>query len=147
LRAGYSAKSASDIGFELTHKPKIIDAITRIMAKREAEAAVDRKWVLARLVQVEAEAAETMKGAKGRAAARQARIRTLHLIGLHRDVNAFRTPLAPEGGANGGGGRHAMDLSGLTDKELDDLERLLAKASHAGSDPAGTDGAEPPAGA
>jgi phage terminase small subunit len=132
IRAGYSKKSAKDIGHELTRKPKIIDAITAFLAKREDRASIDRKWVLARLVDVEAEAAKVAddKDATGKAAARLHRLRALELIGKHVDVNAFRTQL----GISGPDGSPLWDLSRLNDEELDTFERLLAKISVIGSD-------------
>lgn len=132
IRAGYSVKSASDIGHELTRKPKIIDAITAYLAKRTDKAEVNAKWVLARLVDVEAEAASVAadKDATGKAAARLHRLRALELIGKHVDVNAFRTQF----GLSGPDGSPLWDLSRLTDEELDTFERLLAKISVVRSD-------------
>lgn len=139
IRAGYSAKSAKDIGYELTRKPKIIDAITAVLAKRVEKAEVDAKWVLARLVDVEAEAAKVAddrdRGAGSRAAARLHRLRALELIGKHVDVNAFRTQF----GISAPDGSPLWDLSRLDDGELDTFERLLAKISVLRSDPGGAD--------
>jgi phage terminase small subunit len=145
IRAGYSARSASDIGYELKHKTKIVDAITAYLAKREDKAEISRSWVLARLVDVEAEAAKVAedKDAVGRTAARLHRLRALELIGKHVDVNAFRTQL----GISGPDGSPLWDLSRLSDEELDQFERLLAKISVIGSDPGREDRAEGPAGA
>jgi phage terminase small subunit len=137
IRAGYSAKSAKHIGHELTRKPKISEAIIGILAKREAKAAIDARWVLARLVDVEAEAANVAEGKDpaGKSAARLHRLRALELIGKHVDVNAFRTQL----GISGPDGSPLWDLSRLDDEELDIFERLLAKISVLRSDPARTD--------
>jgi phage terminase small subunit len=135
IRAGYSAKSAKDIGHELTRKPKIIDAITAYLGKREASAAIDRKWVLARLVHVEAETTkvgddkDASDGAKS--VARLHRLKAIELIGRHVDVNAWRGGL----GLPGPDGSPLWDLSRLNDEELDQFERLLAKISVIGGDP------------
>lgn len=139
IRAGYSPKSASDIGYELKQKPKIIDAITAYLAKREEKADVNAKWVLAKLVDVESEAAKVASGTDAtggsKAAARLHRLRALELIGKHVDVNAFRTQL----GISAPDGSPLWDLSRLNDEELDQFERLLAKISVIGSDPRGAD--------
>jgi phage terminase small subunit len=144
IRAGYSRHSAADIGYELTHKPKIVDAITAYLAKREEKAEISRGWVLARLVDVERETAEVLsaKDGTGKAAARLHRLRALELIGKHVDVNAFRTQL----GISGPDGSPLWDLSRLNDEELDTFERLLAKISVIGSDTVRADHAATAAG-
>lgn len=128
-RAGYSHKTAANIASELKHKPKIIDAITRLLAKRAEKTAIDAGWVLARLVAVELEAAEAAKSGKAGNAPRLHRLKALELIGKHVDVNAFRTQLgfSPQEGSE-----RLWDLSRLDDEELDTFERLLAKISVAG---------------
>jgi len=134
IRAGYSVKSAADIGSENLQKPAIIEALTRHMAGREEKAGVDRAWVLARLVNTEAEAAQAIEDGKankglGVATARAHRLRALELIGKHVDVAAFRSQF---GGDAGGDHGRLWDLSKLDDEELDTFERLLAKISVAG---------------
>lgn len=120
IRAGYSPKSAKDSAYELIRKPKIVDALTRFMAKQSERTDISRKWVLAKLVDVHKKA-EDIPGLGGL----DRRLKALELIGRHVDVAAWRMGLAGEPPAGGG----SWDLTRLTDEELEVFERLLAKIS------------------
>lgn len=132
IRAGYSEASAKDIAYELLRKPKIIDKICAAMAKRSQRAEVDAAWVLARLVEVEGEAASAEKGN------RLHRLRALELIGKHVDVNAFRTQLGI-GNPDGTPLDNRWDFSRLDDEEFETLGRLLRKCAVGGIGPPSLD--------
>ncbi len=51
-RAGYSKKTAKDIGHENLGKPKIAAAIAKAQAERSKRTGIDADWVLERLVQL-----------------------------------------------------------------------------------------------
>ncbi|WP_454618360.1 terminase small subunit [Bradyrhizobium cenepequi] len=55
VRAGYSAKSANELGAQLLRKPQVKAAIDAARAARSAETKIDAAWVLKRLA-AEAEA-------------------------------------------------------------------------------------------
>lgn len=56
IRAGYSAKTAERIGYQLLHEtPAVMAAIREAQAKRSEETKIDAAWVLTRLA-AEAEA-------------------------------------------------------------------------------------------
>ena len=48
IRAGYSEKTASEMGYENLSKPQIADAIADAMTERSAETKIDSAWVLKR---------------------------------------------------------------------------------------------------
>ncbi len=48
-RAGYSAKTAREQGYELLRKPAVLEEIERLKAERQLQTKVDAAWVLARL--------------------------------------------------------------------------------------------------
>lgn len=137
IRAGYSPASADDMFKQLRKSPKIAEAITDMLAKRESRTEVNRSWVLTKLVSTEREAARAVKAKENPASARLARLKALHLIGLHVDVNAFRGGFL---GTPGEGGNPIWDLSRLNEEELDQLERLIAKITVARDDPGATAG-------
>lgn len=140
-RAGYSHKSAKDIGSELLHKPKIIAALGNVLAKRSKEAGVNRAWVLTELVATH----EKVK-AKETVGMVTARLKCLELIGRHVDVRAFGFKTGVPGDDDGP--VPLWDLSRLDDEEFEIFERLLVKISVARpiADGAGTagEGAPPP---
>lgn len=139
-RAGYSPTSAHDIGYENLQKPAIVDAIGQAMAKRSGELHIDAKWVLIELASIHNDAKDDKTSA-----GRRDRMRVLELIGKHVDVRAFRTQLGLSG-PDGGPIEMNWNLSALSDEELDLFERLLAKISLSGGDPAGASGAVAPEG-
>lgn len=133
IRAGYSPKSAKDTAYELIRKPKIVDALTALMAKQSERTEISRKWVLAKLVDVHTKA-EGMEGL----GALDRRLKALELIGRHVDVAAWRMGLGGGEVPPGNIGR-AWDLTRLSDdpcpaewarlSEVEVFERLLTKIS------------------
>jgi hypothetical protein len=119
IRAGYSPKSASDIGDENKRKPAIVDAICKALAKRSEETAINAKWVLARLADAEGRAGKSKKTLGHQ-------LRALELIGKHVDVQAFRSQFGisnPDGSPLD----ERWDFSRLTDEEFTEFGRLLRK--------------------
>lgn len=123
-RAGYSPKTAGDIGYENLRKVPIVDAISAVMASRSESTSINRSWVLAQL----AHAHDVAKGGNtvGHLASR---LKALELIGRHVDVRAFRAGLGFSGGDDDDDGREIWDLSRLNDEEFEVFERLLAKVT------------------
>ena len=46
IRAGYSEKTASEMGYENLSKPQIAEVITELMAKRSAKTELTADWVI-----------------------------------------------------------------------------------------------------
>ncbi len=134
-RAGYSHKSAKDMGYELLRKPKIVEAMAAVLVKRSARTGIDRAWVLTNLVQ----AHDTVKDSKLLGAVDR-RLKSLELIGRHVDVRAWQAGLT---GGGDDGSTELWDLTKLDDEELKIFERLLAKIAIAPPSPRG----DSPAGA
>ncbi len=51
IRAGYSEKSARQIGAETLHKPEVAQAVSKALSARSARTGIDQDWVLTRLVE------------------------------------------------------------------------------------------------
>lgn len=49
IRAGYSAKTAEQIGYQLLQKPSVAQKISSLMAQRSERTKIDADWVLRRL--------------------------------------------------------------------------------------------------
>lgn len=49
IRAGYSAKTAEQIGYQLLQKPSVAQKISSLMAERSERTKIDADWVLRRL--------------------------------------------------------------------------------------------------
>lgn len=52
VRAGYSKKTAKEIGFENLTKPHLVELIQELMNKRSKKVEIDGDWVLSKLKQV-----------------------------------------------------------------------------------------------
>ena len=52
IRAGYSAKTAAETGYENLRKPQIAEAIAESQAKRSQRTEIDADWVLERLARL-----------------------------------------------------------------------------------------------
>ena len=96
VRAGYSEKTAKEIGCENLTKPNITDFITKLKAERIEEVKIDAQWVLRQAVKVhercmQAEPVTDRDGAPigeykfEHSGANKA----LEIIGKHVDVKAF----------------------------------------------------------
>lgn len=88
LRAGYSKRTAGQMGYELLNKPEIAAAIATAQAARSARTAITADWVLERLAH---EAQLTGEGAS-----HSARVKALELLGKHQALFVDRQRL--EGG-------------------------------------------------
>lgn len=82
IRAGYSLKTARQIGDELLSKPDIASAVADRMEQRAAQTGIDAAWVLK-------EAREVYMAAKD-GGQLPAALRALEIVGKHVDVQAFR---------------------------------------------------------
>lgn len=82
IRAGYSVKTAGQIGEENLKKPEIAEAVAERIEKRSEQTGIDAAWVLQKAVELhkQAMAAGAFAPAKG----------ALELVGKHVDVQAFR---------------------------------------------------------
>jgi hypothetical protein len=126
-RAGYSEENAADQGYDNLRKKPIVEHIARLMAARSDKVDISATWVLGRLAHMEKGLSELPDAIKD-VAARRDRIRLLELIGKHVDVRAFRTQFGV-GGPNGEPLGTEWDFTRLSDEELDEFERLLAKVT------------------
>ncbi|MCI5049982.1 MAG: terminase small subunit [Rickettsiales bacterium] len=88
IRAGYSEKTAGQIGEQNLKKLEIAQAIEAAKAKRSEKAQIDSEWVLKESV------AQYQRLKDGNANAVTA---LLGLIGKHTDVQAFKEKLEVEG--------------------------------------------------
>lgn len=52
IRAGYSEKTASEMGYENLSKPHIAEVIAELQSKRSAKTAISAEWVIERLQRV-----------------------------------------------------------------------------------------------
>lgn len=97
IRAGYSEKTAKQMGSENLSKPDIANYIAELKAKRSAETKIDAAWVLASLKRVhdrcmQEEAITDRDGAPtGEYKFEHSGAnRALELIGKHTDVQAYK---------------------------------------------------------
>lgn len=121
IAAGFSPENAKSYAHQLLQKPKIIAAVTRAMEARNRDLAIDARYVLARLVGIEMDAASLGINVQ----ALRLRRDTLESIGKHVDVRAFRTQIGL--GNPDGGPVESVDLSQLSAEELDAYGRLARK--------------------
>lgn len=121
-RAGSKAKFADQQAYEMLRKPHIAAEIQRIIAGQNEKAHINKQWIMNELaLQYRAASAAA---AVGNTAERRIAVQCLEKLGQHVDVNAFRAQIGlgnPDGSE--------MDLSGLTDEQLDQLEKLLEIAA------------------
>jgi len=89
VRAGYSMKTARQMGAENLSKPAISEAIATSIQQRNTQARVDSDWVLSQAVKI-------YEGAWAKNDFKAA-LRALEMIGKHVDVQAFnqRVELEP----------------------------------------------------
>ena len=96
IRAGYSEKTAKQMGSENLSKPDIANYISELKAERSAETKIDAAWVLSRLQKVhdrcmqEEAVTDREGGATGEYKFEHSGAnRALELIGKHTQVQAF----------------------------------------------------------
>lgn len=121
IRAGYSEKTAKDMGCENLAKPNIAEAIDEALAMRSEETKIDAAYVLKQAVKLhercmseiepDAEVGVFKFNAAGAAKA-------LELVGKHVGVQAFREQV---GVGNPDGTAIDFDTSKLSDTSLSEL--------------------------
>ena len=96
IRAGYSEKTAKQIGSRLLTNVDITDSITELRAKRSESTAIDAAWVLRQAVKVHERCmqAEEIKDREGGSTGEykfehSGANKALEIIGKHIDVQAF----------------------------------------------------------
>ena len=104
IRAGYSEKTAKEMGYENLTKPHIAELITNLKAKRSAKTELNAQWVLDRLKIVhdrcmQEEAVETSEGLTGEYKFEHSGAnRSLELIGKHLAMFTEKKELSGPGG-------------------------------------------------
>lgn len=140
-RAGSTARNLNQQAHEMKQRPHVAERIAQLMAIQNEKTAVDAIWVQNELVMLYRNARNAadpprtvrQKGpVKTNEAARSTALRALEKIGSLVTVNAFRhqVGLSNPDGSN-------LDLTGLSDADLDQLETLLSKAALSGGDSSG----------
>ncbi len=61
IRAGYSEKTASQVGFENLRKPQIAAAVSKAKRERSEATKIDAEWVLKQAVEVHRRAMQEVK--------------------------------------------------------------------------------------
>lgn len=125
-RAGSTTKYPEQQASEYLKKPHIAREIQRRFALQSEKHAVDKTWLITELV-LQYNAAKAAAAITQSTSERRLAVTCLEKIGMHVDVNAFRQQI---GLSNPDGSN--LNLSGLSDADLDSLETLLAKAAIAG---------------
>ena len=113
VRAGYSEKTARQIGSENLSKPAIQEAIARAKRDRSEATKIDAEWVLKQAVELHRRCMQEIKPALHPKTRKQmkdeegnllfvfnaaAANRSLELIGKHTEIAAFRDRLEVSGG-------------------------------------------------
>ena len=134
-RAGYSKRTAKQKGYELREMPKIQAAIAAAIQARSERTKVDQDWIVERLVE-NVERAMTVEpvmvgGKETGEYTYQGSVanKALELLGRHAGMFPNRHELT---GKDGGPIKVGPDLSRLSKKELDALERILSRATGPG---------------
>jgi phage terminase small subunit len=127
IRAGYSARTAGEIGYELLKKPEIAAAVAKGQQKAIERCEVTRDTI-ARQLDDDRGLAHKVKQA---GAAVSASVAKAKLFGLMREQL--------EHTGKDGGPIQTVDLSKLTDDQLAKLETILAPSADPGANPGGED--------
>ena len=114
-RAGYSEKTARQIGSENLSKPAIQEAIAKAKIERSEATKIDAEWVLHQAVELHRRCMQEIKPALHPKSRRQlqddsgnllftfnaaAANRALELVGKHVDIGAFKDRLEISGGVS-----------------------------------------------
>lgn len=95
IRAGYSKRTAFQIGTENLKKPYVAAAIAKVMEQRSKELSIDAKWVLIELIDVYRASRDRRRSRVGNLKLAKS---TLDSIGKHVDIKAFVERLEQEVG-------------------------------------------------
>lgn len=120
----------------MKQRPHVAERIAQLVAIQTEKISVDRQWVETELVMLYRNARNaadpTRPGGKTNEAARSTALRALRDIGELATVNAFRKQvgLSNPDGSN-------IDLTGLSDADLNTIEAILERAALAGGDTSG----------
>ncbi len=105
IRAGYSKKTAAQVGFENLRKPQIAAAVSRAKQERSEATKIDAEWVLKQAVEVHRRCMQEVKPDRNPKTGKQlydddgnavfkfnaaAANRALELVGKHVEVAAFK---------------------------------------------------------
>ncbi len=105
IRAGYSKKTAAQVGFENLRKPQIAAAVSRAKQERSEATKIDAEWVLKQAVEVHRRAMSDVQPIRNPNTGKQtfddegnalfkfnaaAANRSLEIIGKHVDVGCFK---------------------------------------------------------
>ena len=136
IRAGYSKKTAKEEGYKLRQKPHVRAAIDKAMAARLEKTKAGQDWIIARLVENAERAMQLVPatdsdGNSTGEHAYQGNVanKALELLGRHAGMFPNRHEHT---GKDGEPIKFRPDLSKLTKEELDELERILSRATGAG---------------
>ena len=110
IRAGYSKKTATEMGYENLSKPHVAEAIAKLVAERARKTQIDAAWVLR-------EAEDLYQECRFEADRPQAN-KALDTIGKHVGVQAFKERIEVEG---------QIDIVEVLNRRIANVERLRPK--------------------
>jgi len=105
IRAGYSKKTAAQVGFENLRKPQIAAAVSKAKEERSEATKIDAEWVLKQAVEVHRRAMSDVQPIRNPNTGKQiydddgnalfkfnaaAANRSLEIIGKHVDIGCFK---------------------------------------------------------
>ena len=113
VRAGYSAKTAGQVGFENLKKPEIQQAVAKAKRERSEATKINAEWVLRQAVELHLRCMQEVRPVRNPKTGKQqyddddnalfkfnaaAANRALELIGKHVDIGAFKERIEVSGG-------------------------------------------------
>lgn len=96
IRAGYSEKTATEMGYENLSKPHVADRVAELKAERAEKARIDAEWVLNQAVKVHTMCMQEEPVMVGGEPTGEYKFdssganKSLELIGKHVDVQAWK---------------------------------------------------------
>ena len=112
IRAGYSKKTAAQVGFENLRKPQIAAAVSKAKEERSEATKIDAEWVLKQAVEVHRRAMSDVQPIRNPNTGKQiydddgnalfkfnaaAANRSLEIIGKHVDIGCFKERIEHSG--------------------------------------------------
>lgn len=104
IRAGYSKKTASEMGYENLRKPQVIEKINELKQKRSEKTRIDARWVLDRAAELHNRCvqAEPVRDREGNEIGQYkfdsaGAARALDIVAKHVDVGAYKEKLELSG--------------------------------------------------